>query len=119
MRRSSWSPSVVPSDDETVYLVADDFGKIGRCWRETDMENTDLETVLNDLLTGEYKNLVNVVGFNTAEGWSRDVSEELPTRSGGAATCRLRRCRRTCRSSWSDMNGPPTGDSFGWSEPVA
>ena len=68
MRRSSWSPSVVPTDDETAYLVADDFGKIGRCWRETDIETTDLETVITDLLTGEYKNPLRVVGFNTAEG---------------------------------------------------
>jgi hypothetical protein len=29
MRRSSWTPSIVPSgNDETVYLVADDFGRI-------------------------------------------------------------------------------------------
>src|SRR3954471_24852406 len=103
MRRSSWSPSVVPSDDENVYLVADDFGKIGRCWRETDTENTDLETVLNDLLAGEYKNPVKIVGFNTAEGWSRVVCEDVADeiRRCGAATCRLRRCRRTCRSSSS------------------
>jgi hypothetical protein len=73
--RSSWSPSVVPTDDETVYLVADDFGKIGRCWRETNMETVDLETVITDLLAGEYKNPLRVVGFNTAEGWARDVSQ--------------------------------------------
>jgi hypothetical protein len=76
MRKSPWSPSVVPTDDETVYLVADDFGKIGRCWRETDMEST-LETVITDLLAGEYKNPLRVVGFNTAEGWARDVSEDV------------------------------------------
>jgi len=58
-------------------LSGGDFGKIGRCWREADMENTDLETVLNDLLAGEYKNPMKVVGFNTAEGWSRDVSEDV------------------------------------------
>jgi hypothetical protein len=75
MRQSKWSPSLVPSDDQTVYLVADDFGKIGRCWRETDMETTDLETVVTDLLAGEYKNPLRVVGFNTAEGWARDVSQ--------------------------------------------
>ena len=28
MRRSGWTPSIVPNDnDETVYLVADDFGR--------------------------------------------------------------------------------------------
>jgi hypothetical protein len=45
MRSSPWSPSSVPTDDDTVYLVADDFGKIRRCWLETDMETADLETV--------------------------------------------------------------------------
>ena len=50
MRRSSWTPSIVPNDnDETVYLVADDFGRLGRAWRETDYEATDLETVIQDL----------------------------------------------------------------------
>jgi hypothetical protein len=34
MRRSSWTPPIVPGDDQTVYLVADDFGPIGRAWRE-------------------------------------------------------------------------------------
>jgi hypothetical protein len=31
MRRSSWTPSIVPNDnDEKIYLVADDFGRLGR-----------------------------------------------------------------------------------------
>jgi hypothetical protein len=35
MRRSNWTPLIVPNDfDETVYLLADDFGRIGRAWRE-------------------------------------------------------------------------------------
>ena len=50
MRRSDWTPSIVPNDnDETVYLVADDFGRLGRAWREADYEATDVETVLRDL----------------------------------------------------------------------
>src|SRR5258706_16190904 len=36
-----------------------------------------LETVVADLLDGQYSNPVRVVGFNTAEGWSRDVSEDV------------------------------------------
>jgi hypothetical protein len=52
MRRSNWTPSIVPNDnDETVYLVADDFRRLGRAWREADYETTDLETVIQDLLT--------------------------------------------------------------------
>jgi len=77
MRSSPWSPSVVPTDDETVCLVVDDFGKLGRCWREADTETTDLETIITDLLEGQYNNPVRVVGFNTVEGWSRDVSADI------------------------------------------
>jgi hypothetical protein len=78
MRRSSWTPSIVPNDiDETVYLVADDFGRLGRAWREADYETTDLETVIQDLLTGQYSNPLRVVAFNTAERWSEDVSEDV------------------------------------------
>lgn len=45
MRQSRWTPSIVPADELTVYLVADDFGRAGSAWRETDMETADLETV--------------------------------------------------------------------------
>jgi hypothetical protein len=69
--------SIIPDDhDETVYLVAD-FGRIGRAWREADYEATDLETVLRDLLNGQYSNPIHVVAFNTAERWSEDVSEDV------------------------------------------
>jgi hypothetical protein len=78
MRRSSWTPSIVPNDnDETVYLVVDDFGRLGRAWREADYEATDLDTVIQDLLTGQYGNPIRVVAFNTAERWSEDVSEDV------------------------------------------
>src|SRR3954447_12699116 len=73
------SPSIAPrDDDQDVYLVLDDFGgRVGRCWREADPESTHLETVIRDLLDGQYSNPVRVVGFNTAKGWSRDVSSEI------------------------------------------
>ena len=77
MRNPVATPSLVPSYDVTVYLVLDDFGKLGRAYRETDEEDTDLETVIANMLTGQYTNPVRVVAFNTAEGWSRDVSEDI------------------------------------------
>ena len=74
----NWTPSLVPTGgDETVYLVADDFGDLGRVWRETDFETTDLETIISDLLGGQYNNPVRVIAFNTTEGWSRDVTEDI------------------------------------------
>ncbi len=78
MTGSNWTPSIVPNEgDQTVYLVAEDFGKPGRAWREADYEATDLETVVQDLLNGEYRNPIRVVAFNTAEHWSQDVSEDV------------------------------------------
>jgi hypothetical protein len=38
------------------------------------IDNTELGTVIRDLLDGQYSSPVRVIGFNTAEGWSRDVS---------------------------------------------
>lgn len=74
MRRS---PSIVPGVEPTVYLVIDNLGRLGTVWREVDAETTDYETVIRDLLSGQYSNPVRVVSFNTVEGWSRDVSAEI------------------------------------------
>jgi hypothetical protein len=78
MRKSNWTPSIVPDEnDRTIYLVADDLGKPGRAWREADYEATILETVIQDLLTGQYSKPMRVVAFNTAERWSEDVSVDV------------------------------------------
>ena len=75
MRRS---PSIIPDAvNRDVYLVLDDFGRLGRSWRETDEQSSDRTAVIQDLLEGQYNNPVLVIAFNVAEGWSRDVSEEI------------------------------------------
>jgi hypothetical protein len=72
------SPSIIPDAvDRDVYLVLDDFGRLGRSWREMDEEDTDRTTVVRALLDEQYNAPVQVIAFNTAEGWSRDVSEEI------------------------------------------
>ena len=72
------SPSIVPHGaDRDTYLVLDDFGRIGCAWRETDEGSTDRETLIRDLVTGLYNRPVRIVAFNTAEGWSRDVTMEI------------------------------------------
>ena len=58
--------------------MLDEFGgRIGQAWRETDVESARLEAVIADLLDRQYSNPVRVIAFNTAEGWSRDVSEDV------------------------------------------
>jgi hypothetical protein len=71
-------PSIVPSGhDQTVYLVINNFGKLGTAFLETDIEKTDLETVIGDLMSDQYDDPVRIVAFNTAEGWSADASEDI------------------------------------------
>ena len=61
----------------TVYLVVNDFGKQGTAFAETDVAEADLETTINDLMSGHYSDPVRVVAFNTAEHWSEDASEDV------------------------------------------
>jgi hypothetical protein len=78
MRRSNWTLSIVPrGDDYVVYLEMDDLGRLGRVWREADFDATDFETVVTDLLEGEYKRQIGILAFNTVEGWARDVSADV------------------------------------------
>jgi hypothetical protein len=50
---------------------------LGRAYRETDEAHADLETVISYMIGGEYNKPLRVVVFNTAEGWSRDGSEDI------------------------------------------
>jgi hypothetical protein len=84
------------ADDHEVYLVVDDLGRLGRVWREANYEATDFETVVTDLLAGQYKNPIGIFAFNTAEGWARDVSADV------AAELR-RRCDLQLRDVPSDL----------------
>jgi hypothetical protein len=75
-----WTPYIVPSHDcvdQDVYLVVDDFGPNGQAWREADVQNTDLETVILDMLEGQYKTPVRAVAFSTSEKWSQDMSADV------------------------------------------
>jgi hypothetical protein len=77
MPKIGWSPGMVPyGADETVYLVVDSFFN-GTVYRETEIEKADLETIVGDLLSGQYNNPVRVVAFNTLEHWSEDVSSNI------------------------------------------
>jgi len=72
------SPSIVPHKaDQDTYLVLDDFGRTGCCWRETEVDGADRETLIRDLLDGQYSHPVRIVAFNSAEGWSRDVTVDI------------------------------------------
>ena len=73
-----WTPGVVPyGADQTVYVVVDSFCANGAAFRESEVERSDLETIVSDFLTGQFNDPVRVVAFNTLEHWSTDVSAEI------------------------------------------
>jgi hypothetical protein len=53
------------SDDITVYLVLNDYGKLGSAYVETDPAEADRESIIRNFLSGQYGNAVQVVAFNT------------------------------------------------------
>jgi hypothetical protein len=78
MPRTGWTPRIVPyGADQTVYLVIDGFRDLGTVYRETEIERADLETIIADLISGQFNNPIGVVAFNTLEHWSEDVSEYI------------------------------------------
>ena len=79
-------------------MVVDDLGRLGRVWREGDYEATDLETVVTELLQGQYRNPIGIFAFNTAEGWARDVSADIATE-----------LRRRCDLQLRDVPALPAG----------
>jgi hypothetical protein len=70
--REAWTPSIVPSGSyQNIYLVMDDLGWHCRVWREADAERTDLETIITDLLDGQYSNPIAVFGFSVMRALRR------------------------------------------------
>jgi hypothetical protein len=61
----------------TVHLVLEDFGVLGRAYRETDEAQADAATIIARLLRGDYSAPVQVVAFNLESGWVRDVSAQI------------------------------------------
>jgi hypothetical protein len=78
MPRPGWTRSIVPyGAHQTIYLVVDRFGGLGTAYRETDIERTDLETTITDLMSGQFGDPVLVVAFNTLEHSAQDISEDI------------------------------------------
>jgi hypothetical protein len=66
-----------PNDEGTVYIVLDDFGALGRVYRETPEDEADERTIIRKFLSGQYERPVRVVAFHTGDRSSCDVSEDI------------------------------------------
>jgi hypothetical protein len=53
--------------DQTAYLIIDRFGRLGSVYRETEVQRADLETVIADLLSGQFNDPLRIVAVNTLE----------------------------------------------------
>lgn len=61
-----------------VYLIVDNIaGRPGRAGRKTEVERTDIETVISNLIAGRFNDPVRIVAFDPLGYWSKDVSREL------------------------------------------
>jgi hypothetical protein len=67
----------LPNNDTDVYIVIEDFGRHGRSYLETDLTQADRATIVRNFISGQYDDALRVISFNVAEGWSRDVSEDI------------------------------------------
>ena len=67
-------PIVPYGADQTIYLVVEGPGPRGTA-RQT--ERADIETVIADLLSGQFNDPIEVVAFNTLEHWSDDLSQDI------------------------------------------
>src|SRR3954467_6163308 len=62
--------------DTDFHVVEVSFGKI-RYFRETEVGQASFAAVLEDILSGQIDDPVNVYAFNPVEGWARDVSDDV------------------------------------------
>jgi hypothetical protein len=77
MTETNCSSQIVPyGADQTLYLVVDGFGD-GASRRELEIERTDLEAAICELMLGQFNDPVRVIAYNTLEHWSEDVSAEI------------------------------------------
>jgi hypothetical protein len=53
--RVAYLAPLYPGDDVTAYIVVEDFGQFGRAFRETDLAEADLGTIVRNMFSGEYR----------------------------------------------------------------
>jgi len=78
MPRTGLMPTAVSSRaDQTVYLVVDRVGSPRNVCCKTKVERADIETIIADLIAGQFNDPLRVVAISTSGHWSKDVSRAL------------------------------------------
>jgi hypothetical protein len=70
-------PPVVPALDLELHFVLCDFGALGIAYVKTVPTAADRDTIIRNMMSGEYDHPLHVIALNPAKGWGRDVSEDI------------------------------------------
>jgi len=112
------TPSIIPyGADQTVYVVIDRLGGRDPVHRETEYERADIETIIADLISGQFNDPVRVIAFNTLEHWSDDVSREIAREIETRSDIQGARVPEHIRDFVESYCGPAHGPAprhFGW-----
>jgi len=68
------SPIVRYGADRTAYLIVDSLGARGS---EIEIERSDLETIISDLMAGQFNDPLRIFALNTLAHRSEDVSKQV------------------------------------------
>src|SRR5829696_1421192 len=68
---------LVPLQNSDLHFVLCNFGRAGCAYVETDPNAADERTIARNLMEGQYGTPQQVIALNPAEGWCRDVSEDI------------------------------------------
>ena len=93
-----------PAFDVTIHIVLNDFGPLGRAYCETDEAEADEATIVENILSGQYSCPLRVVALNTAEGWARDVTEDIAWAVASLARRETAQSGSPRRNFWSGLS---------------
>ena len=63
--------------DQVLYFIECDFGRIGRAFVEIDRDRNSRAAVIEDIGSGEYRDVLTVLEANPVTGACRDVTDEI------------------------------------------
>lgn len=63
--------------NQTLYFVECDFGRLGRSFVEIDRDRNSRQSVIDDIASGKYRDVLTVLEMNPVEGRCRDVTDEI------------------------------------------
>lgn len=63
--------------DQPLYFIECDFGKLGRAFVEIDRDSNSRKEIIENIVSGEYRDVVTVIECNPVERTSRDVTEDI------------------------------------------